>query len=129
VVNLMMVLSAALLFVPYVQNLVITVFLFAWTLTMITTAITLNITLTSDLIVDETSGGLAFGLVILGGNAFRLASPIVAGFLVDSTSRFTMPFLFAVFLVLSCALLSWLLVKGSLRPKTTGQEVATLASK
>lgn len=128
-VILMMVLSAALSLVPYVQNLVIILFLFAWTLTMITTAITLSIALSSDLIVDETSGGLAFGLVILGGNAFRLASPIVTGFLVDSTSRFTMPFLFAVFLVLSCALLSWLLVKGPLQPKTTGQEEATPASK
>jgi MFS family permease len=125
----MMVLSAALLLVPYVQNLVIILFLFAWTLTMITTAITLSIALSSDLIVDETSGGLALGLVILGGNAFRLASPIVTGFLVDSTSCFTMPFRFAVFLVLSCALLSWLLVKGPLQPKTTGQEEATPASK
>ena len=37
-------------------------------------------------------------------------------------------FLFAVFLVLSCELLSWLLVKGTLQPKTTGQEEATPAS-
>ena len=111
VVILMMVLSVALVLVPYVQNLVIIVFLFAWTLTMITTAIPLNIALTSDFIVDEATGGLAFGLVILGGNAFRLAAPIVTGFLVASTSSFTIPFLFAVFLVLSGALLSWLRVK------------------
>ena len=129
VVILMMVLSVALVLVPYVQNLVIIVFLFAWTLTMITTAIPLNIALTSDFIVDEATGGFAFGLVILGGNAFRLAAPIVTGFLVASTSSFTIPFLFAVFLVLSGALLSWLRVKRPLQPKTTGQEEASPSSR
>ena len=121
VVIVLMLLSAALVIVPFVQNLTVVLFLFAWTLTMITTAITLNIALTSDLIVDESSGGLAFGLLILGGNAFGLSAPIITGFLVGSTGSFNIPFLFAVFLILVGALLSWLLVNRPLQPGSAVQ--------
>jgi hypothetical protein len=97
---------------------VVVVSLFARTLTEITSAITLNIAFTSDLLVYETSGGLAFGVLILGGNSFELATPIGTGFLVDSTDGFTVPFLFAIFLILSGAFLTWPLVKRPSRPKT-----------
>src|SRR5215212_9951901 len=87
-------------------NVGVVLTLFAWTLTMANTAVTLNIALTSDLIVDEASGGLAFGLLILGGNSFGLLAPIITGFLVEFTGSFTVPFL-----------LAWTLVTRPLQPK------------
>lgn len=116
IVITLMLLSTVLILVPFVQSIVVVIFLFAWTLTTITTAITLNIALTSDLIVDEGSGGLAFGLLILGGNSFGLLAPIVTGFLVQSTGSFNIPFALAVALIIVGALLSWLLVKRPLQP-------------
>jgi len=116
-VILLMVLSAALVIVPFVENLGAVLTLFAWTLTMANTAVTLNIALTSDLIVDEASGGLAFGLLILGGNSFGLLAPIVTGFLVELTGSFTVPFLLAVVLLVIGALLTWTLVTRPLQPK------------
>jgi len=116
-VILLMVLSAALVIVPFVENLGVVLTLFAWTLTMANTAVTLNIALTSDLIVDEASGGLAFGLLILGGNSFGLLAPIITGFLVEFTGSFTVPFLLAVVLLVIGALLTWTLVTRPLQPK------------
>jgi ACS family glucarate transporter-like MFS transporter len=116
-VILLMVLSAALVIVPFVQNLGVVLTLFAWTLTMANTAVTLNIALTNDLIVDEASGGLAFGLLILGGNSFGLLAPIITGFLVEFTGSFTVPFLLAVVLLVIGALLTWTLVTRPLQPK------------
>lgn len=112
----LMLLSSVLILVPFVQNLVVVIFLFAWTLTTITAAITINIALTSDLIVDEKSGGRAFGLLIFGGNVFGLLAPIITGFLVGSTGSFNIPFGLAVALILIGALLSWLLAKRPLQP-------------
>lgn len=117
----LMLLSTVLILVPFVQSLGVVIFLFAWTLTMITTAITLNIALTSDLIVDEGSGGLAFGLLILGGNSFGLLAPIVTGFLVESTGSFNVPFALAVVLIILGDVLSWLLVNRPLQPLHEGQ--------
>lgn len=121
IVITLMLLSTVLILVPFVQSIVVVIFLFAWTLTTITTAITLNIALTSDLIVDEGSGGLAFGLLILGGNSFGLLAPIVTGFLVESTGSFNVPFALAVALIILGALLSWLLVNRPLQPLHGGQ--------
>jgi len=117
VVILMLLLAAALILVPFIQNLAVVLVLFSWTLTMATTAITLNIALTADLIVDEASGGLAFALLILGGNAFGLVAPIATGFLVGSTGSFTVPFVLAVVLLVTGAVLTWTLVTRSLQPK------------
>ncbi len=109
-------LGVVLLAVPYVNSTAAVVVLVAWTLTMITAAITLNFALAGDLTVDRSSAGRVFGLVTLGGNLFGLTAPIVTGYLVEGTNSYSVPFFVAAVLLLVGALVSWFMVRRPLQP-------------
>lgn len=109
-------LGVVLLAVPYVNSIAAVVVLVAWTLTMITAAITLNFALAGDLTVDRSSAGRVFGLVTLGGNLFGLTAPIVTGYLVEGTNSYSVPFIVAAVLLLVGALVSWFMVRRPLQP-------------
>jgi ACS family glucarate transporter-like MFS transporter len=93
-------LSSVLVVAPLIKNLVWLEVLLTWSFTMITTGQTLMFALTSDLIVDESSAGRAFAMLVLGGNSFGLVAPIVTGFIVQSTGSFNTVFIFGLILLI-----------------------------
>jgi len=76
-------------------------------LTCISSALTLNIAMTSDLVWNSSMVGTALGISILGGIVFGIAAPIVTGFIVKSTGSFGYAFYVAGALLL-CGVLSLL---------------------
>jgi MFS family permease len=105
-----------LLALPWVNDIAAIIILISWVLIMITSTITLNFALASDLTTDKASGGRVFALVTFGGNFFGLLAPIVTGYLVDLTSSYTPPFLVAGTLLLIGAASSWILSRKALQP-------------
>jgi ACS family glucarate transporter-like MFS transporter len=69
--------------------------LVSMSLTCISSALTLNIAMTNDLVWDHDMAGTALGILILGGISFSLLAPIITGYIVERTGRFDNAFYFA----------------------------------
>ena len=93
-------LSSVVLLTPLVSDLRLILLLIAVSLTGIATAISLNIALVSDLLRSPQDAGKATGLLIVGGNLFGIAAPIVTGYVVALTGSYNGAFLIAGALLL-----------------------------
>jgi ACS family glucarate transporter-like MFS transporter len=80
---------------PFVDSMWAMVLIISVALTCVSTVMSMNIALTNDLLGDPAHSGVAVGLLILGGNIFGLAAPIVTGYAVASTGGFTVAFAIA----------------------------------
>jgi MFS family permease len=94
-VALCLFLTAAGLFIPYVESLTAIVILVSITVSFANTGPAANATLTSDLLRSPADAGRAFAFLVLGGNAFGLLAPIVTGYLVEATGSFSSAFIAA----------------------------------
>ncbi len=92
--------SSVVLLTPLVADLRLILLLIAVSLTGIATAISLNIALISDLLRSPQDAGKATGLLIVGGNLFGIAAPIVTGYVVALTGSYNDAFLIAGALLL-----------------------------
>lgn len=92
--------SSVVLLTPLVTDLRFILLLIAVSLTGIATAISLNIALVSDLLRSPQDAGKATGLLIVGGNLFGIAAPIVTGYVVALTGSYNDAFLIAGALLL-----------------------------
>jgi MFS transporter, ACS family, D-galactonate transporter len=63
----------------------------------------MNIALTIDLLTDGRCNGVAVSLLIVGGNTFGVAAPIVTGYIVAATDGFSGAFSIAGALLLAGA--------------------------
>lgn len=88
-------LSTVVLLVNAVRGERLVLILISVALTAISSALTLNIAMTNDLVWDHQMAGTAMGILILGGISFSLAAPIVTGYIVEKTGRFDSAFYFA----------------------------------
>ena len=88
-------LSTAVLLTNVVTREYQILFLVSTSLTCISSALTLNIALTNDLVWDHEMAGTAVGILILGGISFSLLAPIVTGYIVEKTGSFDNAFYFA----------------------------------
>jgi MFS family permease len=75
-------LSAVLAFVPFTDNTAVILLLFALSLSGINAAISLNLSLVTDLVHRARDVGKAISLTILSGNLCGLLAPIVTGYIV-----------------------------------------------
>jgi ACS family glucarate transporter-like MFS transporter len=82
VVMFCMLLAATLALVPFTDNTALILTLFALSLTGINAAISLNISLVTDLVHRARDVGKAISLTILSGNLCGLIAPIVTGYIV-----------------------------------------------
>ncbi len=82
IVMFCMVLAAALALVPFTDNTILILALFALSLTGINAAISLNVSLVTDLVHSARDVGKAISLTILSGNLCGLLAPIVTGYVV-----------------------------------------------
>ncbi len=109
-----MALSSIVLLTTVISNEFVVLLLISLSLTFISSAITLNIALTNDLISDPSIAGTAFGILILGGNIFGLTAPILTGYIVKATGNFDSAFFLAGGLLILGALISFMLTKKPL---------------
>ena len=81
-VILCILLAAVMVFVPFTDNTSLILTLFALSLSGINAAISLNVTLVTDLVHRVRDVGKAISLTILAGNVCGLLAPIVTGYVV-----------------------------------------------
>lgn len=79
---IMMLSSAVILAAPFVESIWAIVALVAISLTGISTAVSLNIALTNDLLRRPQDAGKATSILIVGGNIFGILAPIVTGYVI-----------------------------------------------
>ena len=81
-------LAATLALVPFTDNTMLILALFALSLTGINVAISLNLSLVTDLVHRAPDVGKAISLTILSGNLCGLIAPIVTGYIVASLGAY-----------------------------------------
>jgi MFS family permease len=97
-------LAAVVVFVPFTDNTTMILTLFALSLSGINAAISLNVTLVTDLVHRARDVGKAISLTILSGNIFGLLAPIITGYVVAWTGQYDWAFGIAGVLLLIGAL-------------------------
>jgi MFS family permease len=125
----MLLLGSAVLALPFVDSMWAIVLIISLALTCVSTAMSMNIALTNDLLGDPAHSGVAVGLLILGGNVFGLAAPIVTGYAVASSGGFSAAFAIAGVLLFLGSLASLLLTRTPMladrtKPIRGGQPVS-----
>ncbi|MEH2483721.1 MFS family permease [Nitrobacteraceae bacterium AZCC 2146] len=112
-IAVILLLSSVILATPFVDSIWMILALFSLSLGCVSTAMAMNIALTSDLVTDGRYNGVAVSILIMGGNLFGLAAPIITGYIVHATSGFSGAFLIAGVLLLTGAAV---ITTGAKRP-------------
>jgi MFS family permease len=81
-------LAAVVVFVPFADNTAVILTLFALSLSGINAAISLNLSLVTDLVHRASDVGKAISLTILSGNLCGLLAPIVTGYVVAWSGQY-----------------------------------------
>src|SRR5258706_7419116 len=102
-IAVLLLLSSVILATPFVESIWLIVALISVSLACVATAIAMNIGLTADLMIDGRYSGVATSLLIMGGNLFGTAAPIVTGYVVAATGGYSGAFMIAGVLLLGGA--------------------------
>ena len=124
-IAVMLLLSSVILATPFVESIWLIVALFSISLACVATAMAMNIALTADLLTDGRYNGVATSLLIMGGNLFGTAAPIVTGYVVAATGGFSGAFLIAGVLLLGGAIV---ILSGARNPIELTNEPVVPAS-
>jgi ACS family glucarate transporter-like MFS transporter len=107
-------LSGTVLLTNLVANEYLLLLLLSVCLVCISSALSLNIALTSDLVWNPEMVGTAMGFLILGGNIFGSVVPVATGYIVKWTGSFDIAFYLAGFLLLVAALVCFTMTRKPL---------------
>ena len=118
----MLLLSSMILAAPFVDSIWLIEALISISLACVATAMAMNIALTADLMSDGRYNGVATSLLIMGGNLFGTAAPIVTGYVVAATGGFSGAFFIAGVLLLGGAIV---ITFGAKKPISLADETAT----
>jgi len=99
----LLLLSSVILATPFVESIWLIVTLFSISLACVATAMAMNIALTADLMTDGRYNGVATSILIMGGNIFGTAAPIITGYIVAASGGYAGAFLIAGVLLLGGA--------------------------
>ncbi len=91
-VILFLILSSVIVLISVVHTKWAILALISIALSFNTTTVTFMYSLTNDLVEDPRIAGSAFGVMLVGGNLFGMAAPVVTGYLVKATGNFTSAF-------------------------------------
>ena len=94
------ILSAVILLIPFVESTTSVMILLTISLSSLSGAIALHFALMHDLLRNPENAGKAASIVVLGGNSFGLAAPIVTGYIIAGTGSYTGAFVAAGLLLL-----------------------------
>lgn len=115
----LMVLASCVVFVPLTDSVAVMETLIIASVLFVTAANTLNFALAGDLVYDKASGGTVFGLVVLGGNLFGMAAPILTGYIIAVTQAYTLSFALAALLLLLGTVAVLTMVRRPLQSRRT----------
>jgi MFS family permease len=90
-----MLLSAIIVFAPYVSSLWVILGLIALCLSGVAATTSLNFALLNDLLPNPKDVGIAMAFLVVGGNAFGLLAPIVTGYVIQTSGSYSMAFVIA----------------------------------
>lgn len=107
-------LSGVVLLTNMIANEYLLLLLLSISLTCISSALSLNIALTNDLVWNPAMVGTAIGFLILGGNIFGSLVPIATGYIVKWTGSFDLAFYLAGLLLFVAALLCFTMTRRPL---------------
>ena len=88
-------LAAIVLFAPLVDSLPVLIVLLALSLTGVAGTTAQLFALVNDLLPNRSDIGTAMGFVIVGGNTFGMAAPIVTGYVIDVSGGYSWAFIIA----------------------------------
>jgi MFS family permease len=117
-------LSGVVLLTNIVGNEYLLLLLISLSLACISSALSLNIALTNDLVWNPEMVGIATGFLILGGNIFGSLVPIATGYIVKWTGSFDLAFYLAGFLLFVAALICFTMTR---RPLSFDEDTSLLA--
>jgi len=117
-------LSGVVLLTNMVANEYVLLVLISISLACISSALSLNIALTNDLVWNPQMLGIAVGFLILGGNIFGSLVPIITGYIVKWTGSFDYAFYLAGFLLFVAALICFTMTR---RPLNFDEEITSVA--
>jgi MFS family permease len=100
-------LGALLLLVPFTENIVAILAIFALAVGGLMTVLALDGALTTDLVRSPRDVGKAYTLPVLSGNFFGLMAPIITGYVVQGFGSYDWAFVIAGVFLLIGALSSW----------------------
>jgi dipeptide/tripeptide permease len=83
------------LFAPFVDNIWLILGLVTLSLIGLSTAISMNITLTGDLLQSPKDAAKAMSVLTIGGNIFGTLAPIVTGYIISMSGGYDGAFLLA----------------------------------
>lgn len=115
----MLLLSSVILAAPFVDSIWLIEVLISVSLACVATAMAMNIALIADLMSDGRYNGVATSLLIMGGNTFGTAAPIVTGYVVAATGGFSGAFVIAGVLLIGGSIVIML---GARKPISVANE-------
>jgi MFS family permease len=116
----MMLSSAVIIAAPFVSSIWAIVALITISLTGISTAVSLNIALTNDLLRRPQDAGKATSILIVGGNIFGILAPVVTGYVIAWSGSYNWAFGLAGILLVIGAVSALMLTRRPIAaPDTT----------
>jgi len=107
-------LSGVVLLTNMIGNEYLLLLLISISLACISSALSLNIALTNDLVWNPEALGIAIGFLMLGGNIFGSLVPIATGYIVKWTGSFDLAFYLAALLLFVAALICFTMTRKPL---------------
>jgi dipeptide/tripeptide permease len=111
-----------MVFVPFTNNTSLILALFALSLSGINAAISLNVTLVTDLVHRVRDVGKAISLTILAGNVCGLLAPIVTGYVVAGLHSYDWALWIAGILLVIGAVALATMTRGVILPADSGRQ-------
>lgn len=118
-VVIMLLCSSGILMTPWITETWLLLTLFSVSLTSISSAVGLNITLTNDLVTNPGNVGRVNGFLVTGGNLFGVLAPIVTGYVISGTGSYDWAFVVAGLLLLCGALACLTMTRDPISPEVT----------
>jgi sugar phosphate permease len=123
-------LSSVVFLVNVASNEYVVLVLIAMSLVCISSALTLNIAMTSDLVWQHNLVGTALGILVTGGITFGMLAPMITGYVVKETGSFDNAFYVAGGLLLLGAIISFTMTRRPISfdaaPETAAAETSRL---
>jgi len=111
--------AAVVLLAPLVDDTWLILGLITVSLTGLATAISLNITLTNDLLRSPQDAAKAVAAMTIGGNVFGVSAPIVTGYVIDATGSYNWAFVIAGLLLIAGATICLTMTRRPIEPFVT----------
>jgi MFS family permease len=118
-VSISLLASSLILFAPAVNSITAIMIMITVSVTANATALSMNHTMTNDLLRVPSSAGKAYGILATGGNTFGLLAPVVTGYLIRGTGGYEMAFQIAGALLVMGAVVSFFFTRASIGTPTS----------